>query len=116
MDKYYKNREGKLYTDYTRQEILDSIDINDFNTQLIWLERMDYLASKYEYDELCRILLEKHGTISEELFGKYLARMRLWSFRKMTFADSEWYEDCKRKYYEQAGKTTTSCLDFFKNK
>lgn len=116
MDKYYKTREGKLYTDYTRQEILDSIDINDFNTWLIWLKRMDYLASKYEYDELYRISLEKHGIISEGLFGKYLAYMRLCSFRKLTFADSEWYEDCKREYYKQAGKTTTSCLDFFKNK
>ena len=52
MDKYYKTREGDFYTDYTRQEILESIDINDFSTWLIWLERMDYLASKYEYDEL----------------------------------------------------------------
>ena len=77
---------------------------------------MDYLASKSEYDKLCRISLEKYGTISEGLFGKYLAYMRLCSFRKLTFADSEWYEDCKREYYEQAGKTTTSCLDFFKNK
>lgn len=116
MDKYYKTREGKLYTDYTRQEILDSIDINNFNTWLIWLKRMDYLASKYEYDKLRNALLQKDGTISEGLFGKYLAYMRLCSFRKMTFADSEWYEDCKREYYEQAGKTTTSCLDFFKNK
>ena len=48
MDKYYKTREGEFYTDYTRQEILDSIDINDFNTWLIWLKRMDYVASKYE--------------------------------------------------------------------
>ena len=116
MDKYYKTREGKLYTDYTRQEILDSIDINDFNTWLIWLKRMDYLASKSEYDKLRKALLQKDGTISEGLFGKYLAYMRLCSFRKMTFADSEWYEDCKREYYEQAGKTTTSCLHFFKNK
>lgn len=89
MDKYYKTREGKLYTDYTRQEILDSIDINDFNTWLIWLKRMDYLASKYEYDKLRNALLQKDGTISERLFGKYLAYMRLCSFRKMTFADSE---------------------------
>ena len=116
MDKYYKTREGKLYTDYTRQEILDSIDINDFNTWLIWLKRMDYLASKYEYDKLRDALLQKDGTVSEGLFGKYLAYIRLCSFRKMTFADSEWYEDFKREYYEQAGKTTTSCLDFFKNK
>ena len=93
MDKYYKTREGKLYTDYTRQEILDSIDINDFNTWLIWLKRMDYLASKSEYDNLRNALLQKDGTISEGLFGKYLACMRLCSFRKMTFADSEWYED-----------------------
>ena len=116
MDKYYKTREGKLYTDYTRQEILDSIDINDFNTWLIWLKRMDYLASKSEYDKLRNALLQKDGIISERLFGKYLAYMRLCSFRKMTFADSEWYEDRIREYYEQAGKTTTSCLDFFKNK
>ena len=116
MDKYYKTREGKLYTDYTRQEILDSIDINDFNTWLIWLKRMDYLASKYEYDKLRNALLQKDGTISEGLFGKYLARMRLCSYHKITFADSEWYEDRIREYYEQTGKTTTSCLDFFKNK
>ena len=116
MDKYYKTREGKLYTDYTRQEILDSIDINDVNTWLIWLKRMDYLASKSEYDKLRNALLQKDGIISERLFGKYLAYMRLCSFRKMTFADSEWYEDRIREYYEQAGKTTTSCLDFFKNK
>ena len=116
MDKYYKTREGELYTDYTRKEILDSIDLNDFNTWLIWLERMDYVASKYEYDELCKSSLQKYGIISEGIFGKYLARMRLWSFRKITFADSEWYEDCMRAYYERTGKTTTSCLDFFKNK
>ena len=35
MDKYYKTREGDFYTDYTRQEILESIDINDFSTWLI---------------------------------------------------------------------------------
>lgn len=116
MDKYYKTREGEFYTDYTRKEILDSIDLNDFNTWLIWLERMDYVASKYEYDELCKSSLQKYGIISEGIFGKYLARMRLWSFRKITFADSEWYEDCMRAYYERTGKTTTSCLDFFKNK
>lgn len=116
MNKYYKTREGEFYTDYTRKEILDSIDLNDFNTWLIWLERMDYVASKYEYDELCKSSLQKYGIISEGIFGKYLARMRLWSFRKITFADSEWYEDCMRAYYERTGKTTTSCLDFFKNK
>lgn len=116
MDEYYKNREGELYTDYTRQEILNSIDINDFNTWLIWLKRMDYVASKYEYDELYKASLRKHGTISEALFGKYLARMRLWSYRKITFADSEWYENRIREHYERTGETTTSCLDFFKNK
>lgn len=116
MNKYYKTREGEFYTDYTRKEILDSIDLNDFNTWLIWLERMDYVASKYEYDELYKSSLQKYGIISEGIFGKYLARMRLWSFRKITFADSEWYEDCMRAYYERTGKTTTSCLDFFKNK
>lgn len=116
MDKYYKTREGEFYTDYTPQEILNSIDLNDFNTWLIWLERMDYVASKYEYDELCKSSLQKYGIISEGIFGKYLARMWLWSFRKITFADSEWYEDCMRAYYERTGKTTTSCLDFFKNK
>lgn len=116
MNKYYKTREGEFYTDCTRKEILDSIDLNDFNTWLIWLERMDYIASKYEYDELCKSSLQKYGIISEGIFGKYLARMRLWSFRKITFADSEWYEDCMRAYYERTGKTTTSCLDFFKNK
>lgn len=116
MDKYYKTRKGEFYTDYTRQEILDSIDLNDFNTWLIWLERMDYVASKYEYDELCKVSLRKHGVISEGLFGKYLARMRLWSYCKITFADSEWYEDRMRAYYKRTGKTTTSCLDFFKNK
>lgn len=116
MNKYYKTREGEFYTDYTRKEILDSINLNDFNTWLIWLERMDYVASKYEYDELCKSSLQKYGIISEGIFGKYLARMRLWSFRKITFADSEWYEDCMRAYYERTGKTTTSCLDFFKNK
>lgn len=116
MDKYYKTREGEFYTDYTRKEILDSIDINDFSTWLIWLERMDYVASKYEYDELCKTSLQKYNIISEGLFGKYLARMRLWSYRKITFADSEWYEDRIREYYGRTGETTTSCLDFFKNK
>lgn len=77
---------------------------------------MDYVASKYEYDELCKSSLQKYGVISEGLFGKYLARMRLWSYRKITFADSEWYEDRIREYYERTGKITTSCLDFFKNK
>ena len=54
MDKYYKTREGKLYTDYTRQEILDSIDINDFNTWLIWLKRILHPnMSMINYVRLC---------------------------------------------------------------
>lgn len=54
--KYFKCRDGSLYTKYTKEEIYNLIDPYNFNTIEPFLQEMDYPAIYDEY-----LLLLKHN-------------------------------------------------------
>ena len=85
MDKrYYKKRDGSYYFKKTKQEISKSIDNNNPNTFLPYLKDMDYPYIEKEWNSKIRYYGEKDSSI----FGRYIATMRLCSYRKFTYKDS----------------------------
>ena len=77
---YYKKRNNEFYTELTKKDILDKVDINDPNTFLLYLKILDYLFIESIW---------KHSLKYEKNFNfsKYIARMRLASFRNFGFND-----------------------------
>ena len=85
MDKkYYKKRDGSYYLEKTKQEILKSIDNNDLNTFLPYLKDMDYPYIEKEWNSKVKHYEGKDGNI----FGRYIATMRLCAYRELTYKDS----------------------------
>ena len=77
---YYKKRNNEFYTELTKKDILNKIDINDPNTFLLYLKILDYpfIESIWKHS----LKYEKNFN-----FSKYIARMRLASFRNFVFND-----------------------------
>lgn len=72
--KYYRKRDGSLYTTYTKDEIDSLIDLEKFSTWYPFLKDMDYPAIPRIYQEY-------------KNFHKYIARMRLVSFKNYGWND-----------------------------
>lgn len=83
-NKYYKKRNGEYYKKYTKNEICDKINIYDKNTYLFFLQELDipYIPS------LWNELSNRHNT-SSGVFGRYLARCRLASYKDLGYQDSK---------------------------
>lgn len=76
-DMYYQCREGDFYTTYTKKEIDNLIDLDNFSTWFPFLKDMDYPAMPEVYE-------------SKKNFHKYIAVMRLASYRAFGWADGLW--------------------------
>lgn len=72
---YYRCRNGGLYTNYTKEEINNLIDLDDFSTWCFFLKDMDYPA-----------LLPVYETRND--FHEYIAAMKLAGYRSLGWGDS----------------------------
>lgn len=79
---YYKKRNNELYTELTKKEILNKIDINNPNTFLPYLKILDYPF----IEDIWRRSVEYEKNFN---FSKYVARMRLAAFRNFSYKDSD---------------------------
>lgn len=77
---YYKKRNNEFYTELTKKDILNKVDINDPNTFLLYLKILDYPFIKSIWEHSLKY--EKNFN-----FSKYIARTRLASFRSFGFND-----------------------------
>lgn len=72
---YYRCRDGDLYTNYTKEEIDDLINLDDFSTWFPFLKDMGYPA-----------LLSIYETRKD--FHEYIATMKLAGYRSLGWGDS----------------------------
>lgn len=87
-NKYFKYHSMDYYTDFTKEQILSTINPYDWNTIIPWLKILNYPAIKKYY--LMSLKLKEEQNKNPKLaFGHYLARMNLASFRSFGFGDLE---------------------------
>lgn len=79
-NKYFKCRDGNPYTKYTKDEIYNLINEQDFETVKPFLKEMDYA-----YDEDCYYMLLNHH--KTRVLGRFINTMRLWSYRIFGYDD-----------------------------
>ena len=99
--KYYIKRNGTYYLDKTKEEILASIDNNNPDTFIPYLEAMDY---PYIEDAWQRRV--ERCPNETNIFGKYIATMRLRAYRDYTYKDSDFLNACHKRieaYYNIPG-------------
>lgn len=75
------------YTEYTREEILATIDPFDWDTIEPWLKRMNYPALPGHYIDMV-LRYRRNDDYSKTYLGKYLVKMHLYSFCEMRYKDS----------------------------
>lgn len=88
---YFKKRDNTFYTKYTKQQIRKMVNIHNPNTFIPLLKEMDYLY----LEELWSELVNYYN--NDTIFGRYVATMRLLSYKSFSFADSEYFNTITRK-------------------
>lgn len=91
---YYRKRDNSLFTDETKMEILSKIDYDNPETFLPYLEILDYPYLEEEW--MHRV---EHGRKYNHtnIFGRYIALMRLKGFRDFSFQDSNYLNELRKK-------------------
>lgn len=84
--KYFISRDKTFYCKYTREEIYSLIDNLNPDTFLPFLKEMDYPYIEDEWNRTLKVAQERG---MDKVFGRYIAKMRLCSFRNFTYNDSE---------------------------
>lgn len=94
---YYQKRNNSFYTNETKIEILSKIDYDNPETFLPYLEKLDYPYLKEEWARKV-----KHGREHDytNIFGRYIALMRLKGYRDFSFQDSNYLNGLKEKKYD----------------
>lgn len=90
--KYYRKRNNEFYTELTKEEILNNIDVNNPNTFLPYLKTLDYPYIK----EIWKSYIEHNNKY--QVFGKYIARMRLKGLIGYGYEDSNFINECLERY------------------
>lgn len=85
---YFLKRDGSFYLKETKQEILKKIDYNKSETFLPYLKAMDYPYIENEWNFKVKHYGEKDGNV----FGRYIATMRLCAYRRFTYKDSSLFK------------------------
>lgn len=82
--KYFKCRDGSLYTKYTKKEICNLINPFDFNTIKKFLKEMDYMACEEEY-----FLILKYSNLEcpKEGIIKYIAWANLFVPKQIRYSE-----------------------------
>ena len=77
---YYRKRNNEFYTKFTKEEILNKINANGLKSVDFFLKELDYPFIKSVWE---------HGLKYEKnySFGKYIARMRLKSYKSFGYSD-----------------------------
>lgn len=97
---FYKCRNGSLYKKATKAEIMSIIDPYDHTTFEHYLKEMDYPFIKNEYKRIISYM-EKKKLDMIFFFGKYIATMRLASYKDYGFKDSIFLNERENKYNEK---------------
>lgn len=89
---YFKQRDGSDYTKYTKEEIYNMIDARKPNTFIHILQELDipYLEDQWG---LTLSHQAENGQKLNYTMGKYLSKMKLCSFKNLTFKDSIYHKD-----------------------
>ena len=80
--KYFKCRDGSLYTKYTKEEICNLIDPYNFDTIKPFLRRMDYPAIYNTYMVLLKSEKDPKNTIN-----RYISIMNLKAYHSWGYWD-----------------------------
>ena len=94
---YFLKRDGSYYLKETRQEILEKIDYDKPETFLPYLKDMDYPYIEYEWNVHTKYWRDNK---KNNIFGRYLSLMRLWSFRSFTWKDSDRLNERVKRIYD----------------
>ena len=87
--KYYKCRDGSLYTKYTKDQVKTLINPCNFETFKPFLKEMDYAFDEKVYERLWNYY--KDNTI----FGRFISTMRLCAYRSFGYQDWEKHNERK---------------------
>ena len=98
IKRYYKKRNGELYTAETKEEISSKINPNILETFLPYLEILDYPYLQDEWQKIIEFA-QKHNR--PFIFGKYIARMRLMGYRPFSYQDSDMLNAIRLKRKEE---------------
>lgn len=79
---HFKKKDDSFYCDYTKEEINNMIAKNNKDAFIYFCEQLDIPFIKREYERL------KERYPNRPIFGRYLSKMKLASFRPYTWKDS----------------------------
>ena len=91
---YYRKRNNSFYTDETKIEILSKIDYDNPETFLPYLEKLDYPYLKEEWAYKVKHGREHNHT---NIFGRYIALMRLKGYRNFSYQDGEYLNNLRKQ-------------------
>lgn len=92
--KYYRKRDNNFYLDKTKEEILSEIDYDNPKTFLSYLEILDYPYLKHEWNICLQRGRERN---LNNIFGKYIALMRLKGYRGFSYQDSDYLNNLRKR-------------------
>lgn len=91
---HFRKKDNSYYYDFTKKEINDMIAKDGKDSFIYFCEKLDIPFIEYEYN----ILKEKYPN---NIFGRYLSKMKLMSFKPYTWKDSN---DLNERYESWANK------------
>lgn len=92
---HFKRRDDSFYYDHTKEEINNMIAKDGKDAFIYFCEQLDIPFIECEYERL------KERYPSRPIFGRYLSKMKLVSFRPYTWKDSN---DLNERYEGGANK------------
>ena len=92
--KYYRKRDNNFYLDKTKEEILSEIDYDNPETFLPYLKILDYPYLEYEWNY--RLQFGREHNLNN-IFGRYIALMRLRGYRGFSYQDSDRLNDLRKR-------------------
>ena len=92
--KYYRKRDNNFYLDKTKEEILSEIDYDNPKTFLSYLEILDYPYLEYDWNHCLQL---RRGRNLNNIFGRYIALMRLKGYKSFSYQDSDYLNNARKK-------------------
>ena len=92
--KYYRKRDNNFYLDKTKVEIVSEIDYDNPKTFLPYLEILDYPYLELEWNNCFQLGRERN---LNNIFGRYIALMRLKGYRSFSYQDSDYLNNLRKR-------------------
>lgn len=89
-NKYFKCRNNTYYTKYSKEEIYTQINNGDAQTIIPFLQEMDYPFIETVWEKKVEF------SPNSKILGRYIALMRLPTYKSFGFADSVWLNHYNR--------------------